>query len=85
MPCYCKNSDNEYALFGFNEEQMLLFDLWYEILYGVLDFITDMIYFASVVHKKVNKNNSAGDAVKAFLFISSYLGISMSFIGLIQR
>lgn len=65
------------CLFGASKLQAVRYQEYYEAAYGLIDFITDMIYFDSVLGVKVS-NNDSGDAMKAFLFISSILGVILS-------
>ena len=66
-----------WRLLGATKLQALRYQENYEAAYGLIDFITDMIYFHSVLDVKISDNHS-GDAMKAFLFISSIFGIFVS-------
>lgn len=66
-------------LFGANQLQALRYQEYFEGAYGLIDFITNMMYFASVLYIKIHNDPVNGEFLKAFLFISSLLGFLISF------
>ena len=78
MPCYWNNADNKLALFGLTDEEKFVWEQRFEFVVGVGDFITDMLYFSSVLHAKISDSSVNADVMRAFLFISAILGLSSS-------
>ena len=88
MPFIWKNEDDKYTLFGMNEEQKLLFEKRYEMVYGVFDFITDRIYFVSVLHTTVNSHAVDNKVIKSCLFMTSIFGLlaaTFGYIGFLEE
>ena len=65
-------------LFGLTTSQALLYKEYQEAITGFIDFITDMLYFASVYHIKVSDNNHSGNIMKAIFFSVSIFGFVMT-------
>ena len=68
------------GLFGATKVQAIQYQAQFGGTYAVIDFITDMMYFDSVLYVKISDNDS-GDAMKAFLFITSIFGLFTSYVG----
>ena len=79
FPCCWKNTDGEFSWFGIEAKDYVFYDELYERVIGVIDFITDMIYFADVLHQKISNNSDSEKCMKAFLFICSFFGLWASF------
>jgi hypothetical protein len=52
--------------------------LYSELMFGVADFVTDLLFLSSIFNEDIGINRTDGDVMKAFLLISSLLGIGMS-------
>ena len=85
MPCIWRegatiNDGNggDFRCCGLNEDEKMYYEGIFEALYGMLDFISDMVYFSEVVGAKVADSAVGADAMKAFLFLSAIGGIVAS-------
>lgn len=52
MPCHWNNADNKLALFGLTDDENCEYEEVFEHLIAISDFITDMLFFDSVLHEK---------------------------------
>ena len=64
---------------GTPEQKKLVQSGRFELVVGLIDFVTDMVYFATVLHIKISDDEVAAGAMRAFLFITSTLGLMASY------
>ena len=71
-PCYRQTDD------AISEKARVIRTARCELFFGIFDFVTDMLYFESALYTKISDDSAAADAMRAFLFISSFIGLLLS-------
>ena len=62
------------------KEQRFKCGLYGELMFGIADFVTDLLFLSSIFNEDIGINRTDGDVMKWALFISSLLGIAMSIL-----